>query len=157
MNLHNVVEKRMNESAQQFQLPTKEEAEGESLRRSLENLSLTGNSILDDLFDMKYQNQQTQKTLSECRTLLSRFDSGSAEQQKRLARLESSLSEMRKNISLSTSSSQTENENQTATMQAILKAIKSITVGWNFKLLLLVNTILNAGIILLILYLMQNL
>lgn len=157
MNLNSIVEKRMKESEQQFQLPTKEEAQREALRLSLQSLSETGYSILDDLYDMKIQNQQTQKALSECRTLLSRFDSGFAKQQKQLARLESSLGEARKNISLSTSSSQKANENQNHTMQAILRAVKNVTVGWSFKLLVLLNTILNAGIILLILYLMQNL
>lgn len=139
MNLNSVVEKRMKESEQQ-----------EMTLKTLNDLNLKSSVLLEKL-------SLLQTGLNEYRMLLSRFDSGSAEQQKQLARLESSLSETKKNISLLTSSSQKANENQTATMQAILKAIKSITVGWNFKLLLLVNTILNAGIILLILYLMQNL
>lgn len=139
MNLNSVVEKRMNESAQQ-----------ELTLKTLNDLSLRSKVILEKL-------SLLQTNLNECRTLLNQFGSGSAEQQKQLTRLENSLSETKKNISLSTSSSQKANENQTATTQAILKAVKPVTVGRSFKLLMLVNTILNAGIILLVLYLIHNL
>lgn len=103
--------------------------------------------------------QQTSVSLNALNQNLSRWQSDWSRQENRLlsriSAIEAQVNEEQKNISRLMTFSRTANEAQRSTMQAVLKAARSVSMGWSFKVLMAVNTILNIGTMVMVLYLIQ--
>ena len=131
MNLQNIVENRHNENPQ------------------------------PPLVRIETKLQQTSVSLNDLNRNLSRWQSDWSRQENRLlskiSAVEAQVSEEQKNISRLMTFSRTANEEQRSTMQAVLKAARSVSVGRSFKVLMAINTIFNIITTTLLLYLIKSL
>ncbi|MCQ2443814.1 MAG: hypothetical protein MJ077_12025 [Oscillospiraceae bacterium] len=145
MNLQNIVENRLSENPKP------------PLQRIEESLNEFKDWMSQDTMTLTVQQDKLLSLIKQQENSLAALKTSSAKQNQALSeemtRLHGKLSQIQKDSSHLMSSSETVYAELTSTTQLALKTIRKNTVGWNFKLWLLLNSVFNIGTIIFVLYL----
>ncbi len=131
MNLQNIVENRLNENPQP----------------PIQRLEASLDTVQSQLSDLTMMNRQLYEDMRKSQNSLAHLKNTYDEQNRSL----------QTNISLLMTSFETANSELNKTTQLALKTVRKNTVGWSFKVWLLLNSIFNIGTIIFVLYFIKNL